>query len=314
MKHHPDVEKTMMNERLLFPSEPSVYHLDNVTVIRLEGPDAVKYLNGQVTCDVTALMPGQSTLGAHCNPKGKVLAVFRLFRQEHDLLLLYKKELTEIQLAELKKYAVFSKVTITDVSEQFNVVGIAGTGTDEWIGNSIPQIDTDIAKCQIKQDRWLLLSDKLHSSWFSLPEEPNSDWWGLEILDGLPHLNKNTQAEFIPQALNLHALHAISFTKGCYTGQEIVARAKYRGINNRALFILQGITSQPVSSGNLVERRLGEHWRTSGTILDIWQKQNQLLLSIILPADTAPDTLFRIGNDETSSLSILPLPYVLNEK
>ena len=108
MNHHPNVEKTMMNERLLFPSEPSVYHLEDVTVIRLEGPDAVKYLNGQVTCDVVALTPGQSSLGAHCNPKGKVLAAFRLFKREHDLLLLYKKELTEIQLAELKKYAVFS--------------------------------------------------------------------------------------------------------------------------------------------------------------------------------------------------------------
>ena len=72
----------MMNERLLFPSEPSVYHLDDITVIRLEGPDAVKYLNGQVTCDVMALTPGQSILGAHCTPKGKVLAVFRLFRRE----------------------------------------------------------------------------------------------------------------------------------------------------------------------------------------------------------------------------------------
>ena len=82
MNHHPNVEKTMMNERLLFPSEPSVYHLEDVTVIRLEGPDAVKYLNGQVTCDVAALTPGQSSLGAHCNPKGKVLAAFRLFKRE----------------------------------------------------------------------------------------------------------------------------------------------------------------------------------------------------------------------------------------
>lgn len=86
----------MMNERLLFPSEPSVYHLNDIAVIRLEGPDAIKYLHGQVTCDVTALAPGQSTLGAHCTPKGKVLAIFRLVRREQDLLLIYKKELTDI--------------------------------------------------------------------------------------------------------------------------------------------------------------------------------------------------------------------------
>jgi folate-binding protein YgfZ len=305
----------MMNERLLFPSEPSVYHLDDVTVIRLEGPDAVKYLNGQVTCDVTALAAGESSLGAHCTPKGKVLAAFRLFKREHDLLLIYKKELAEIQLAELKKYAIFSKLTITDISDEFDVIGIAGFGTDNWITtntDSINPTDTSVVKCQIKQDRWLLLAPQSHSSSFSLPEQPNNDWWGLDILDGLPQLNKNAQAEFIPQALNLHVLNAISFTKGCYTGQEIVARAKYRGINNRALFILHGTANQPVSSSSVVERQLGEHWRSSGTILDVWQKNDQLLVSIVLPSDTAPETPFRIGNDEKSSLSIYPLPYVID--
>ena len=304
----------MMNERLLFPSEPSVYHLDDVTVIRLEGPDAVKYLNGQVTCDVAALTPGQSSLGAHCNPKGKVLAVFRLFKREQDLLLIYKKELAEIELAELKKYAVFSKLTITDVSTEFNVVGIAGSGTDDWFENNIASfsaIDTEGAKYQVNPDRWLLVAPKQSLSQITLPELTNSDWWGLEILDGLPQLNKLSQTEFIPQALNLHALNAISFTKGCYTGQEIVARAKYRGINNRSLFILQGVVSKPVNVNSLVERQLGEHWRSSGTILDVWQKQDKLLLSIILPADTASDSVFRIADDENSSLSIRLLPYAL---
>ena len=304
----------MMNERLLFPSEPSVYHLDDVTVIRLEGPDAVKYLNGQVTCDVAALTPGQSSLGAHCNPKGKVLAAFRLFKREQDLLLMYKKELAEIELAELKKYAVFSKLTITDVSNEFNIIGMAGTSTDEWVNthiSAVEQLDTSLVKCQIKQDRWLLLSHKSHPLPLLLPEQPHSNWWGLEILDGLPQLNKNAQTEFIPQALNLHALQAISFTKGCYTGQEIVARAKYRGINNRALFILQGTAGNPVSTDSVVERQLGEHWRTSGTILDVWQKNEQLLISIVLPSDTTADSVFRIANDEESSLSIHPLPYAL---
>nr|WP_321271337.1 tRNA-modifying protein YgfZ [uncultured Tolumonas sp.] len=308
------MEKTMMNERLLFPSEPSVYHLDDVTVIRLEGPDAVKYLNGQVTCDVAALTPGQSSLGAHCNPKGKVLAAFRLFKREQDLLLMYKKELAEIELAELKKYAVFSKLTITDVSNEFHIIGVAGTGSDGWINTHITtfeQLDTSLVKCQIKQDRWLLLSQKSHPLPLSLPEQPHNDWWGLDILDGLPQLNKKSQAEFIPQALNLHALQAISFTKGCYTGQEIVARAKYRGINNRALFVLQGTASHPVTTDSVVERQLGEHWRSSGTILDVWQKDEQVLISIVLPSDTAPETAFRIENDEESSLSIHPLPYTL---
>lgn len=302
----------MMNERLLFPSEPSVYHLDNVTVIHLEGPDAVKYLNGQVTCDVTALKNGDSCLGAHCNPKGKVLAVFRLFKREQDLLLLYKKELTETQLAELRKYAVFSQLSINDVTDQFDVIGIAGSGSDHWVSDNnalLHCVDTNITECQLTDNRWLFLAAKNKLSHLTLPKRADSEWWGLEILDGMPHLNKHTQLEFIPQALNLQALNAISFSKGCYTGQEIVARAKYRGINNRALFILAGHISKPASLLSVVERQLGEHWRASGTILDIWQHENNLLLSIVLPSDIASDCQFRIADDEESSLFIRSLPY-----
>jgi tRNA-modifying protein YgfZ len=304
-----------MNEQLLFPSEPSVYHLHNFTVIRLEGPDAVKYLNGQVTCDVTALASGQSTLGAHCNPKGKVIAVFRLFKQNEDLLMLYKKELTNIQLAELKKYAVFSKVTISDISEQFSIMGIAGTGTDKWIHSHQPIIEQiDAYRCisKISQDRWLFLAAKTDLPCISLPEAASSDWQGLDILDGIPQVNQNNQTEFIPQALNLQALSAISFTKGCYTGQEIVARAKYRGINNRSVFILKGTTSLTIDSNHSIERKQGEHWRRTGTVLDVWQQQSSILLSVVLPSDTTTDASFRIENDASSSLTIHPLPYLLD--
>lgn len=301
----------MMNERLLFPSEPSVYHLNDIAVIRLEGPDAIKYLHGQVTCDVTALAPGQSTLGAHCTPKGKVLAIFRLVRREQDLLLIYKKELTDIPLAEFKKYAVFSKVSITDISEQYHVTGIAGTGTDNWLNNTVHGNANEI-KLQVAADRWLMLSEKQPPLTLSLPEQPAADWYGLDILDGIPQLSKRTQAEFIPQALNLQALHAISFTKGCYTGQEIIARAKYRGANNRALFILQGHSAKPVTTDTVLERQIGEQWRGTGTILDVWQKQEQVLLSVVLASDTQHDSLFRVENDPDTNFTIIPLPYPLD--
>ncbi len=298
-----------MNEKRLFPSEPSAYHISDMAIIRLEGADAVKYLNGQVTCDVTALEPGQQTLGAHCTPKGKVLATFRLLKREHDLLLIYRKDLSELQLAELKKYAVFSKVVITDASDQFELQGIAGLGTDTWLTEHTADLGTH--KLKINTDRWLLLSEKQDGLQLSLPERAPDEWKGLDILDGLPHLGKDHQAEFIPQALNLQALQGICFTKGCYTGQEIVARAKYRGANNRALFILEGTSSAVIDSNVALEKRINDNWRISGTILDVWQDGSQTLLSVVLPSDTTPDSEFRIENDENSVLSIRSLPYSL---
>jgi folate-binding protein YgfZ len=300
----------MMNEKFLFPSEPSVYHLNDIAVIRLEGPDAEKYLNGQVTCDVTALPIGQSTLGAHCTPKGKVLAVFRLLKRDQDLLMLYKKELADVQLAELKKYAVFSKVTISDVSEQYDILGIAGAGTDIWQATQVKSgsfVETNWI--QINPDRWFFLKEKEQPLNVSLPECIAVNWKALDIIDGIPQLSKQTQTEFIPQALNLQALHGISFTKGCYTGQEIVARAKYRGANNRALYILKGSVNQPITTETVIERQVGEHWRISGTILDVWQQKDQVLLSVVLPSDTLPDSIFRVENDQTSTLTLIPVPY-----
>lgn len=299
-----------MNEKQLFPSEPSVYHINDMAIIRLEGADAIKYLNGQVTCDVTALKPGQQMLGAHCTPKGKVLATFRLLRRETDLLLIYRKELSELQLSELKKYAIFSKVTITDASDQFELRGIAGTGTDEWLSiHTSATANTDLL--QITPDRWLLLTPTPNELIFSLPEHSPNEWRGLEILDGLPHLGKMHQAEFIPQALNLQALNGICFTKGCYTGQEIVARAKYRGANNRALFILEGTANKPIDPTAVLQKKINDNWRSSGVILDIWQEKEKLLVSTVLPSDTESDSIFRIENDESSALSIRPLPYSL---
>lgn len=83
--------------------------------------------------------------------------------------------------------------------------------------------------------------------------------------------------------LNLQALDGISFNKGCYMGQETVARAKYRGANNRALFLLAGTTGEPVASGDTLELQLGDNWRRSGMVLNAWQQAGQVWLTAVLP-------------------------------
>ncbi len=113
--------------------------------------------------------------------------------------------------------------------------------------------------------------------------------------------------------LNLQALDGISFTKGCYMGQETVARAKYRGANNRALFVLSGTATTPVASGDTLEIQLGDNWRRSGMVLNAWQQDGELWLTAVLPKDTEADARFRLKQEEGSSLSLQPLPYPLTE-
>lgn len=295
-----------------FPAEPTRFPLTKLAITRLSGPDRAKFLQGQVTCDVNALQPGQQTPGGHCDPKGKLWSDFRLLCLEDSLLMLTTPSVLERQLPELKKFAVFSKVEIA--ADERHATGIAGAGSDGWIAAQFGLaqsglIDGGMA-VKIEQDRWLLVSNQQAET---LPQGDESLWWGLEIKAGLPHMEAVHQGEYIPQMLNLQALDGISFNKGCYMGQETVARAKYRGANNRALFLLAGTTSEPVASGDTLELQLGDNWRRSGMVLNTWQQAGQVWLTAVLPKDTEVDAQFRFKQDEGSRLTLQPLPYALTE-
>ncbi|MFM5818582.1 tRNA-modifying protein YgfZ [Aeromonas sanarellii] len=295
----------------LLPAEPTLFSLTDLAVTRFTGPDRAKYLQGQVTCDVNALLPGQSSLGGHCDPKGKLWSDFRLLCLEESLLMLTKPSVLARQLPELKKFAVFAKVEIGEF--QGEVVGLAGQGTDAWISAHHGLRETGLVDggmaMRVEADRWLLASES-HLA-LNLPVGDEALWWGLEIKAGLPHLEAVHQGEYIPQMLNLQALEGISFTKGCYMGQETVARAKYRGANNRALFVLTGSVGGPVASGDALEIQLGDNWRRSGLVLNAWQQQGQVWLTAVLPKDTEADARFRLKQEEGSSLTLQPLPYPL---
>ena len=304
----------MSQHALRLPAQPNRYALSQMAVIRLSGPDRVKYLHSQVTCDVQALAAGAQSLGGYCDAKGKLWCDFRLVVLEEALLLLTKQSVIAKSLAELKKYGVFSKVVIEEISSSLSCVGVAGVGSDEWVFQHLGLSSSGLlpggAAVQVEADRWLLLG-VLQAA--ELPEQAETDWWGLEIVAGLPHMSGEHQGEYLPQMLNLQALGGISFTKGCYMGQETVARAKYRGANNRGLFILEGQTTQPVTPGAQLELQLGEQWKRSGLVLDCWQQGETLLISAVLPLDSAADDHWRLKADPQSTLSLRPLPYSLAE-
>lgn len=297
----------------LLPAEPTLFSLTDLAITLLTGPDRAKYLQGQVTCDVNVLQPGQSTLGGHCDPKGKLWSDFRLLCLDDGLLMLTKPSVLARQLPELKKFAVFAKVEIAEYTG--TVVGVAGQGTDAWIAQHFALTGTGLVEggmaVKVEADRWLLVSEAPLP--LSLPVGQEPLWWGLEIKAGIPHLEAVHQGEYIPQMLNLQALDGISFTKGCYMGQEIVARAKYRGANNRALFVLAGQASGPVASGDTLEIQLDDNWRRSGLVLNAWQQDGQVWLTAVLPKDTEADARFRLKQEEGSSLALQPLPYELTE-
>jgi folate-binding protein YgfZ len=150
----------------------------NLKIIAVSGAEAEKFLQGQLTCDVQAIADGHSSLGAHCNAKGRIMSLFRIYRQGDAFHLEMPSEVIDVAFAQLKKYAVFSKNVTLEILPSPN-------------------------------------------------NEPN--WHRHNIEAGIPRLYPQTIGEFLPHYINLVELGGVSFTKGCYTGQEIIARMQHRG-------------------------------------------------------------------------------------
>lgn len=273
-------------------------NLKQYGLIYVEGVDAEKFLQGQLTCDVTKLAIGQSTLTAHCDPKGKVNSLFRLIRHaEQQFYLLIRQDLLNHGLAQLKKYAVFSQVTFSE--KNWTIVGMLDQDLKEC-GAISPQIRIDLGNRQI-----LCWEQKM-----SLEYTQDTQYWDyLDMQQGFPILTIIGQGEFIPQALNLQEIEqAISFQKGCYIGQETIARAKYRGINKRAMYLLQAKTAALVEIGTEIEMQLEHAWRKTGCILSAVNLNGILYLQVIMSNQLEENQRFRLPVDE-SELEILPLSY-----
>ena len=303
--------------------------LDDWALATLTGADAEKYLQGQVTADVAQLTEHQHLLAAHCDPKGKMWSNLRLFRRQDGFALIERRSLRDAQLTELKKYAVFSKVTIAPDDEHV-LLGVAGFQARAALKNLFSELpdaekqvvsegETSIVWFEHPAERFLLVTDvataeRVTDALRGEAQLNNSQQWlALNIEAGLPVIDAVNSAQFIPQATNIQALGGISFKKGCYTGQEMVARAKFRGANKRALWTLAGRASRVPEAGEVLELKMGENWRRTGTVLAAVQLDDgRLLVQVVMNNDMEADSIFRV-RDDANTLSIEPLPYSLEE-
>ena len=296
--------------------------LTNWALITLIGNDKKSYLHGQVTCDVVGLAADASTLGGHCDAKGKLRTIFRLFHHNDGYGFLQRRSLMDTQLPELKKYAIFSQVDIAASDDVLlGLVGTDATATIDTLfggegdvraidGGTAVKIDTQRWMLAITAERAVAITTQLADKAILCDD---TLWDRCDIEAGLPRIDAATELEFIPQALNLQALDAISFKKGCYTGQETVARAKYRGINKRAMYLVSGPATTCPQAGDALERSVGENWRKGGTIIAGYRfSDDQAIALVCLPNDLEPETQFRLAGQE-ALWQQHALPYSLDE-
>nr|WP_314266884.1 tRNA-modifying protein YgfZ [uncultured Moellerella sp.] len=305
--------------------------LEDWGLVNVAGADAEKYLQGQVTADVAALGANQHVLSAHCDAKGKMWSNLRLFHRNNAFSYLLRKNLLQSQVTELKKYAVFSKVTILE-DQEVVLLGLAGEGARQALANHYPLLpdaenqvieteNSSLLHISYPNERFLIIAtpaqaEKLIQSLDCAARTDSAQWLSLEIEAGFAVIDTPTSAQFIPQATNLQALtDGICFKKGCYTGQEMVARAKFRGANKRALFWVKGSGATVPVAGDDLEWQLGDKWRRTGTVLSaVRLNDDDINIQVIMNNDMEAESIFRIKGDENSKLTLKPLPYSLEEK
>ena len=194
------------------------YSLSTWGLIKISGEGALPFLQGQLTCNVEKIQTGSASLAAHCNPQGRVISLFYIFFFQEAYYLLLPRNLIDMTLKAFKKYAVFYRIAFTDITTSFTLYGYQTAILPEPHEQDIV-VAIDSARYVVVSQRSLSHTD-LHS-----PEA----WHLKNIEEGIPTLTPSTSGRFLPHELNLPLLNAVDFEKGCYTGQEIIARIHYRG-------------------------------------------------------------------------------------
>lgn len=222
---------------------PPAVRLGDLGAVRVLGPDAVRFLQGQVSSDVSKLTPATSMLAGVHTPQGRVIAVLRLIAAGPDEVLgVLPRELAAVVATRLAKFVLRAKAKVSDASAEWELSGVSQAGSAE------AGFPTEMNAAQRLEDgrivvcvgaspaRWLVATPlaaghHAQTSPTAGTQEAaaREQWRALDIAAGIPQVYVSTSEAFVSQMLNLDVLGAIAFDKGCYTGQEVIARAHYRG-------------------------------------------------------------------------------------
>jgi len=295
--------------------QPHIYPISDLAVLSVSGKDAAKLLQGQSTCNVFEVTETQARIGAFCNPKGRAIATFLLAKKADEYLLVLPQELLEPVKTRLQKYVLRSDVRFADRSNELCLLGLGWSETaaeplfaarcvDGMVLISLgstPYRTLVIAEPEQAENLW---TDRLGQGYAPGNSE---DWRLLDLLAGIPWLSQATSEEHVPQMLNLDKLGGISFTKGCYTGQEIVARTHYLGKAKRALFLAEcALGTAPSANAAIRDRSGGEQSR--GQVLTAISRDGIChLLAVLLVSESGEYDLVLKDHPEIS-LRLLPLP------
>jgi folate-binding protein YgfZ len=287
--------------------------LAHLGVLRFSGPDALSFLQGQVSSDTRRLAENVCLLSSYSSPQGRVLALIYLLPHSSGVAAILPREILLPTLQRMRKFILRAKVQIEDAGEALAVAGVHGDLALRAAGLPVPReaqayLEHDgigVARVRHENRFWVIGDPRQLAGALPGDTASSSESWRLaDIGAGLPQVYAATSEAFVAQMLNLDLLDGISFTKGCYTGQEIIARTQHLGRIKRRLFRLL-LPPGTWSVGQALSLADGRQ----GRLIEVLECGGRIEALAVLSIDSA-------GNDSSAAMlpvaaTELPLPYAL---
>jgi tRNA-modifying protein YgfZ len=278
--------------------------LDDLAVLGANGADAVHFLNGQLSQDMNQLSGRGSQLAGIHTPQGRVLALVRaLYLDDAHVLLVMPRELAETVRTHLQRFVFRARVRIEDASATWRVYGLAGPDAEAACST---RLHMSLDATGMRQLVVAPISEPIPQSELA----PRDDWRAQDIAAGIPEITQATSGLWVAQMLNLDLLGGISFEKGCYTGQEVIARAHFRGQVKRRMQRFLSTSGIALTPGAKVRLQDG---RTAQVVMAVQVELGQEFLAVApMVAGMTGATDEPAATDSAAiNASVLPLPYAL---
>ena len=291
--------------------------MPHLGVLRVQGADAAAFLHGQLTQDFVLLGQDKARLAALCSPKGRVLASFIGFkRTPEDILLLCSQDLLATTMKRLSMFVLRARVKISDASADFKVQGLAGALVHEWA----PQLQQPWDLVQTGGASVLALYPAqgvaralrvagVEEAAVAAPAITLDQWLLAEVRSGVATVQAALSDTLLPQMLNYESVGGVSFKKGCYPGQEVVARSQFRGTLKRRLFLARA--SGALAAGQEIFSRADPEQPVGQVVQLAPLGAGACEALVCLQVASAQDTTLHAAGAEGVALTILELPYAL---
>ncbi|MEH6449880.1 MAG: hypothetical protein V7765_14505 [Oleispira sp.] len=288
--------------------------LNQFSALKISGPDAERFLQGQLTCNITDITTSTVHYGACCTAKGRIVANFNISFDGDNYWLVLPTTSADILEKYLQKYKVFFKASIENCQQSHLILGQWHTAEASTAESGTAIHSADQHQLTLTANRSFIIVSDNSSQEYSL--SPALDWRLADINDGIYYVEGAQIEQWIPQHINWHLIDGISFSKGCYTGQEIIARLQYLGKAKKALYHYQGLATETVTDESLLAKQLfDENGKNQAEVLILRshpKTQGTLDLLVVTHGEKPLQTLY-LTESLDFPLTLQNLPYTIEK-